>query len=269
MSDRISVSAICTYRLTLPEDLEFWARHDIRRAGVSVAKLEAFGWEAGVELVATAGVEVANLIGLGPFRLDRPDTWDSARQRLERVVDAAARLRPGALVLTTGPAGTLTWEEAADAFEAAAGAVLARARDAGIAFAVEHTHALRADVGFVHSLRDAVDLARRLGIGVCMEVNACWAERALEQTIRDHVDVIRLVQVSDYRIGTTSTPDRLVPGDGDIPLPRILGWLVDAGYDGDFDLELIGPRIDEEGYEAAVPRAVAALAALLDDITPT
>jgi hypothetical protein len=31
-----------------------------------------------------------------------------------------------------------------------------------------------------------------------------------------------------------------------------------------FDLELIGPRIDAEGYERAVPRAVDALGALLD-----
>jgi hypothetical protein len=31
-----------------------------------------------------------------------------------------------------------------------------------------------------------------------------------------------------------------------------------------FDLELIGPRIDEEGYDRAVPRAVETLGALLD-----
>jgi sugar phosphate isomerase/epimerase len=123
---------------------------------------------------------------------------------------------------------------------------------------------LRVDVGFVHTLRDVVDLARRLGTGVCMEVNACWAERGLAETIAAGVDVIALVQVSDYAIGTRSTPDRLVPGDGDIPLERILRTVLDAGYRGVFDLELIGPRIDEEGYDAAVPRAVAQLSSLLE-----
>ena len=32
-----------------------------------------------------------------------------------------------------------------------------------------------------------------------------------------------------------------------------------AGYAGTFDLELIGPRIEAEGYETAVPRAVRAV----------
>jgi sugar phosphate isomerase/epimerase len=71
------------------------------------------------------------------------------------------------------------------------------------------------------------------------------------------------VQVSDYVIGTLSTPDRAVPGDGDIPFDRILRPLLAAGYSGAFDLELIGPRIEAEGYEVAVPRALRAVELLL------
>ncbi len=41
---------------------------------------------------------------------------------------------------------------------------------------------------------------------------------------------------------------------------------LDAGYDGLFDLELIGAKIDEEGYDRAIPRAVDALDALLTDL---
>ena len=89
-----------------------------------------------------------------------------------------------------------------------------------------------------------------------MEINACWAERGLDATIADAVDRLRLVQVSDFAIGTLSTPNRLVPGDGDIPLARIIGQVLDAGYDGCFDLELIGPAIEAEGYAAAIPRVV-------------
>ena len=95
-----------------------------------------------------------------------------------------------------------------------------------------------------------------------MEINACWAERDLAATVAAGVDTLRLVQVSDFAVGTLSTPNRLVPGDGDIPLDRILGDGPRRGYAGCFDLELIGPAIDAEGYETAVPRAVAATTAL-------
>jgi sugar phosphate isomerase/epimerase len=99
-----------------------------------------------------------------------------------------------------------------------------------------------------------------------MEVNACWAERDLASTIASSMDVIRLVQVSDFKIGTLATPDRRVPGDGDIPLARIIGQVLHAGYGGVFDLELIGPQIDAEGYESAVPRAVEVLGSMLGEL---
>ena len=118
----------------------------------------------------------------------------------------------------------------------------------------------------MHTLRDAVDLARRLDVGVCMEVNACWAERDLAATVAEQVDRLALVQVSDYAIGTLSTPARLVPGDGDIPLERILGQVLAAGYEGRFDLELVGPAIDAEGYEASSRRALAALGSMLESL---
>jgi sugar phosphate isomerase/epimerase len=266
MNPRACVSAISTFRLTLPEDIEFWAQHHIETVGVSVAKLETFGWDEGTKLVADAvgrGLRVADLIGLGPFHLARPDGWDRRRERLVRALDTAVAVGAPLVVFTTGPFAPLTWDEAADALEAALAPVLPEARLRGVAFAIEHTNSLRVDVSFVHTLRDAVDLARRLDTGVCMEVNACWAERGLGDTIRAGIDRIRLVQVSDFKVGTVASSQRLVPGDGDIPLARIIAELRAAGYDGLFELELIGDAITEEGYDTAVPRAVHALDALL------
>jgi len=260
---RVSLSAISTFEWALDEDLAFYADAGITNVGISVAKLERAGWESGTRRVADAGLRVTNLIGLGPFHLDAPRSWDEQRERVRRVLDTAEAVGAECVVLTTGPAGRLPWEEAADALEAALASILADARARDIPFALEHTNSLRVDVGFVHTLRDVVDLARRLGTGVCMEVNACWAERGLADTIIAGADTLALVQVSDFAVGTLSTPNRLVPGDGDIPLERILGQVVAAGYDGCFDLELIGPRIDDEGYAAAARRGIDRLAAML------
>jgi sugar phosphate isomerase/epimerase len=264
---RTCVSAISTFRLSLTEDLEFWSRHGIDRVGVSVAKLEAHGWDDGTKRVRAAvdhGLDVVDLIGLGPFHLADPSRWEQQRERLVRALDTASTVEAALVVVTTGPFAPLTWDQAADALQNALDPVLHDARAREVAVAIEHTNSLRVDVGFVHTLRDAVDLARRLDTRVCMEVNACWAERDLDRTIRDGIDRITLVQVSDFKVGTIASSQRLVPGDGDIPLERIVGTLLDAGYEGAFELELIGDAIVAEGYDAAVPRAVAALDALLD-----
>lgn len=266
MHPRTCVSGISTWSWSLDQDLAFYAAEGVHTIGVALRKLEADGIDASVARLRDSGLRVANVIGIGPFRLDQPPRWDAQRDRFRLAVDIASRLEAGCLVLTSGPAGGLPWEAAADALEEALTPVLPEARRRRVRVALEHTNSLRVDVGFVHSLRDAVDLANRLGIDVCMEVNACWAERGLHETIDAGANRLALVQVSDFSVGTLRTPDRAVPGDGDIPLHRILGQVLAAGYDGVFDLELVGPRIEEEGYERAVPRSIAALDALLSDL---
>src|SRR6266487_4329133 len=194
MHRRVSLSAISTVSWALDEDLDFYADAGITNVGVSVAKLDRFGWDEGIRRVVDAGLRVTNLIGLGPFDLARPGRWESQRERLGRALDAAAEAGAECLVFTTGPAGALLWEDAAG------------------------------------------------------------------------VDRLRLVQVSDFAVGTLSTPNRLVPGDGDIPLERILGQVLAAGYEGAFDLELIGPRIEEEGYRSACRRSIDQLGDMLDTL---
>ncbi len=261
------MSAISTFGLALDEDLSFWDRHHIDTVGVSVAKLERFGWHRGTDLICDAvgrGLRVANLIGLGPFDLANPPSWPKQQDRLVHSIETAATVGAECIVFTTGPFAPLTWEAAADNLDGALTPVLHAARARGVPFAIEHTNSLRVDVGFVHTLKDAIDLADRFDIGVCMELNACWAERALEPTIRAGIDRIRLVQVSDFKVGTIASSQRLVPGDGDIPIERILRVVLDAGYVGVFDLELIGDAIVAEGYDTAVPRALDRLGSMLE-----
>jgi sugar phosphate isomerase/epimerase len=245
--------------------MAFWQDAAIGSVGLSLQKLEAAGLDEAVDRLLDAGLTVTNVLALG-FDLTARSHWPAHQERLMAAVDAAVKLSAGCFVLTTGPAGQLPWEEGADRFEEAVAPILGAANDAGLPLALEHTHSLRVDVGFVHTLRDALLLAERIGIGVLMECNACWAERGLGTTVASGIGRIQLVQVSDYRIGTHCTPDRLVPGDGDIPLRRILGQLLAAGYSGVFDLELIGPHITAEGYPRAIRRSLAWLGSLLDDL---
>jgi sugar phosphate isomerase/epimerase len=262
----VSCSAISTPRWSLAQDLAHWERAGWRAVGLSAVKLEAAGWERGVAEVARRDLAVTNIIGVGTARLDDRSGWPVVRDRWRRAIDAAARLRAGCVVITTGSPGRLTYGAAADAFAELVGGVAPAAEAAGVSLALEHTNSLRTDVSFVHRLADALDLARPLGLGVCVELTACAYERDLEATFAAGARHVRLVQVSDLRLGTLRTPDRLVPGDGDLPLQRLLGALLAAGSTGPFDLELIGPAIEAEGYEPALRRAARWLAGCLTEL---
>jgi sugar phosphate isomerase/epimerase len=108
--DRLSVSGICTNRLSLEEDLQFWRRHGITTAGIPRRKLSP----EGVSLLRESAIRVTSLLGFGPA-LDDRSTWTVARSQLRRMFSEAQEIGAETLVITTGPAGSLRWEEAADA----------------------------------------------------------------------------------------------------------------------------------------------------------
>ncbi|MEX2267422.1 MAG: sugar phosphate isomerase/epimerase [Acidimicrobiia bacterium] len=263
MHPRLSVSAVSSWGWSLNEDLAFWSGAGIDHVGLSFRKLEEAGLDVAVTRVRDAGLRVSNIVELGWWDLATPTTWSAQQTRLLAAVDAAAMLG-GCLVMTTGPAGLLEWSAAADALATALEPVQRAARAVSVPVTIEHTGPLRLDLSFCTTARDGVDLARRVGTGLCLEVNSCFAERDLTRTIMGADDVLAHVQVSDFVIGSLSTPDRAVPGDGDIPLGAIVRTVLDRGYSGAFELEIVGPRIEAEGYESTIRRGVAHLEGLLD-----
>jgi sugar phosphate isomerase/epimerase len=130
--------------------------------------------------------------------------------------------------------------------------------------AVEPTHPFRADVSFLFAVRDAVDLARMAGLGIVVDFYSAWYERNLAALVRDNIDLVALVQIGDYRFGTFDIPNRCAIGDGDIPVERLLELLLDAGYQGPFDLEILGPVIEDEGYRDPIARSVERASAMLE-----
>ncbi|HZR80903.1 MAG TPA: sugar phosphate isomerase/epimerase family protein [Candidatus Binatia bacterium] len=268
---RLSVSQASSIAWPIEKDLELWAATGIRDVALLLRKIDEAagrigGRAAAVRMLADAGLRVDNL-AIGPcFELARPAQWEEGRDRIRASLAVARALGSRCVVITTGGPGGLGWDEAADALAAAIAPVVEEARRDGFELAVENTNGLRYDISFATTLRDTVDLARRIGLGVCMEVNNVWCERGLERTIAANADLFRMVQVNDFVVGTFQTPDRAVPGDGDIPLRRILAALRDAGYRGFFELEIVGPRIEAEGYARAIPRSLEFLAGVLRDL---
>jgi sugar phosphate isomerase/epimerase len=112
-------------------------------------------------------------------------------------------------------------------------------------------------MSITHTLHDAIAVAERAGIGVCIDLFSCWTESGLRENLRRAMPDCALVQVSDYTFGDRSLPCRTVPGDGGMPLERLIGWVVEAGYRGSWEFELIGPRIEKEGVAKATARSAA------------
>lgn len=263
---RLSTSSVCTFAWDLPRTMGFWEAAGIESVGVVFGTLRDSGLDGAVDRLRAGGVRVNDVIDLSPYRLDEPGDWPRGNEEMTRLIDTASRLGAACVVISSGAPGTLTWEQAAVAFQEAYEPVAEQAGSRGVRLSFENTSPLRLESGFLTTLRDTTELARQVGAGVCMEVVNCWMERDLDRTIGENVDLFDVVQLSDYVLGTGRTMDRAVPGDGDIPLRRIVGLLEGAGYRGPYELEIIGPRVDQEGLDRATLRGLQALHQLLVSI---
>jgi sugar phosphate isomerase/epimerase len=246
---RLSVNAICSMRQSLDEDLALWAELGVTHVGLITPKVEAGGWALAERKVEQAGLRVSSV--------------SCYQDGLPGSVEFTAAVGADVLYLPAGSGGSLLWEEAAERFCADLAPWVAKGRELGVRLATEPTNPLRTDVSFLHTLRDAMDLARTAEIGVVVDVYSTWYERGLAQTIRGGIDLIALVQLGDYALGTLNTPNRRAIGDGDIPVERLVALLLDSGYAGVFDLEILGPVVEEEGYRAPIARSLERASELL------
>jgi sugar phosphate isomerase/epimerase len=251
---RVTVNPMCTVAWPLEEVLAVWEELDIHRVGLSAIQLNAQGWDPWLKAIKASDLDVVYLNYGISAAVTNDSAWKQDESTLLRMVDAAAELSAGCIYFSPGPPGQARWEEAVEALGAQLSGVIAAANERNVAIGLENTVSSRPELGFLHSVRDAMTAARQLGVGVCVDLYGCWVEPGLTRTLRDNLDLVHLVQVSDFVVGTLVQPNRWVPGDGDLPLDRLLNDVLDAGYEGVLDLELLGPAIAAEGPTSALAR---------------
>ena len=213
--------------------------------------------------LASGGTSATNLTQVFARYPDVERDSGEAALRLNEAIDAAAALGAPSLYIVSGGRGSLDWEPAAERLAALIAPCRAHAAAQDVMLLVETANLLNADIHFAHTLDDTIRLAEIAQIGVCIDLGACWFEGDLKAKFARAMPLTGLVQVSDYVLGDRSTPCRAVPGDGVVPLERLIGDLLETGYRGVFDLELVGPRITAEGHRNAFRRAAENLSEIL------
>jgi sugar phosphate isomerase/epimerase len=266
---RLSVNSVSSYLQPLAADVALWRDLGVEYVSLILPKIEEVGWDTARKMVTTAGLRVNTIFGptYRPLDADRSlGWWDEDQQGTLDTVEFAGSVGAASVYVCSGGAPTLAWDEAADAFGEMVAPAVARGAELGVPVLLEPTNPLRADISFVFWQRDAMDLARDAGTKVMLDLQSSWYERGLEEVVRKNMDLVGITQISDFVIGTTETGNRVVPGDGDIPLERLLAMVLDAGFEGSFDLEVMGPRVEEEGYHSSVRRSVERASDLLDRV---
>ena len=266
MHPRVCVSGLCFPGLSATGAIEAVAGLGAANASLTGAKVRAAGAEAVVAAGRQHGVKIFTTTGALGLDLSSGQASAASLRRAEQDIDLAAAVGAAAMYGLVGPRTSARWDACADAYVNAVGELVGYAAGRGVTLAIEPTSWLYADLTFIHTFHDALLVAPRAGMGICLDAFHVWTEAGLREEIAEHASLIAHVQLSDMTRGSRSLPCRAVPGDGDVPLAAVVRWLLDAGYPGVFDCELNGPAIDAIGHHAAAAQTANWLDKLLEEL---
>ena len=262
MHPRLSVDAMCSFNWPFEQDLALWSGMGVRHAGLLISKL---GDEPAARMAALAAknIGVSTLI-TECFDLRAPEDWAATQARHRIAIDLVADAGGHSIYFTPGRTNCISWAEDLNRLAEAVAPTMAYARERGVLAAIEPS--LRTSVSFVNTLRDAIDVAERTGLSLIADFGNMWMERDFRETLQRAMKHIALMQIGDVIIGSTGRPapgGRVHIGEGELPLKRMMQDVLDAGYKGVFDLEVVPANFAAGCDEEDLRRGIEAASALL------
>lgn len=259
---RLSVSSLSSRSCSLRQDLDLYERLGIDRATLSLPKLIEAGLESAIDEIVGRGLRVDGVLPGAAFDLTDRSGWSEVHESMNMALETAQRLGAHTLLTAGGSARGRRYEWAVDRFSRAIEPVVAAARLRGVRIAIEPTRPQFAHLGFVHTLRDGLALARELDLWLVPDTTHVWWEPDLTDLLAAGASRFALLQVADLAF-TQPVFERLVPGDGELRLEAMIHAAVAGGFEGPFEVEILGAAIEAEGYEGALRRSFEYLQSLV------
>jgi sugar phosphate isomerase/epimerase len=240
MTPPFSISQISTLPASFEDDLRAYRTAGAEGIGLWEIKLPADRDGEALAALAESGLVSTNAVpavpSIGPLLLPGPSEPSERVEAYRASLRRLAPFRPTAVVLLTGPGSRRTIVEGLRA-------IADEARALGLTIGLEpYEQESGDDWSIVSTIRAAVELIEEAetadAVGILFDLWHLWADPGLEDDLAAHGDRIVGVHVSDARAQSRSFADRVLPGDGVADVPRILGLLEAAGWDGFYDLEV-------------------------------
>ena len=246
---RLSVCQLSLPDSTFEEDLELIK--DSGAPGVAIAEFKLRDGEDQDHLAAfgasglTATVCIPANISPLPMRpamiYPGPEDVDERIALMCESIERLAAFEPDCIVMVTGSSEGYSrkdaWRIAVEGLREATRV----AAENNTRIAIETNRNFGVDFSFLLTLPETIELIDDVGgsdIGVCYDFYHLWdTDDVLEHTER-YAGRVFGVQYNDWREPPRSEADRLLPGDGVMDIPAIIGALERGGFTGWYDFEV-------------------------------
>ncbi|WP_461169574.1 sugar phosphate isomerase/epimerase family protein [Arthrobacter sp. Z1-15] len=257
---RLSLNSATTKYWTLEQVIEGCVRAGIPAVGPWRDRVAEVGTERAAKLISNAGLRVSSLCRGGFLTAADAEGREAAVRDNRAAILEAEALGASELFLVVGglPDGdrdiVAARQRVADRLEE----LVPFAAEHGVRLVLEPLHPMyAADRALLSTLGQALDLAAPYPaavVGVAVDTFHVWWDPQLRAQIAraGREDRIASYQVCDFNLPIASDAllSRGIMGDGVIDFATITGWVAEAGYTGDIEVEIFNQEIwDNPGDE--------------------
>ena len=257
---RLSLNSATTKYWTLEQVIEGCVRAGIPAVGPWRDRVAEVGTERAAKLISNAGLRVSSLCRGGFLTAADAEGREAAVRDNRAAILEAEALGTSELFLVVGglPDGdrdiVAARQRIADRLEE----LVPFAAEHGVRLVLEPLHPMyAADRALLSTLGQALDLAAPYPaavVGVAVDTFHVWWDPQLRAQIAraGRENRIASYQVCDFNLPIASDAllSRGIMGDGVIDFATITGWVAEAGYTGDIEVEIFNQEIwDNPGDE--------------------
>lgn len=254
----LSMNELTTYRWSFEEDVHNYLQAGIKAVSVWRHKLSDFGEEKGAELLSDNGLQVASLLWAGGFTGSDGRSFKESVEDGKEAIRTAAALRTNCLIVHTGARAGHTHNHARRLLKSAFAELLPLAAEHNITLALEPMHpSCGAEWTFLTDIHDTLtflDSLNEPSLKIVFDTYHWGFDPLVLNRVAQLAPRIAIVQLGDAKQPPDDEPNRCPLGEGEIPLKEIIAGLKAGGYQGFFDVELMGEDIEAADYRDLLAR---------------
>ena len=249
----LAISQLSTLRWSFGHDVSAYAKRGFNGIGVFRPKLEDFGVDRAVELLAEHALTVTSLSWAGGFTGSDGRAYEDAVADAVAAVRDAADLRAETLIVLAGGRNNHIRRHARRTVCDALKVITEAAADFGVRVSIEPIHPGCGDEwSFVNDLESTLEIIENVGsrsLGLTLDTYHVGMDEEVVRWLPDVVPHLHLVQLGDARHSPLGEMNRCLLGDGNVPLGKIFDTLMEHRYSGPFEVELIGEDVEPLSYD--------------------
>ncbi len=256
---RLAISELTTFRWSFEEDVARYRAAGVTGVGVWRQKLADCGELRGATLLLEAGLAASSLQWAGGFTGSDGHSHAESLADARLAIETASALRAGCLIVHSGARGAHTFNHARRLFRQALDNLLPLAEERGVKLAIEPMNGdCGGDFTFLHCFDETLKLiadCNSPALGLALDTYHWGHQPLLLDRLPQLVPHLALVQLGDAREPPCREPNRCPLGEGTIPLREIVLGLTAAGYNGYYEVELMGEEIEASDYCELITRS--------------